>query len=176
MEPIEDQRGYFARNYCAREMQERGLQADFVQINISRNHLKGTLRGLHFQQVPYLEVKLVQCIRGRVFDVIVDLRANSATRGESYAVELTAQAHNLLYIPAGFAHGFQTLDDDTELLYLMGEYYVAGAEAGIHWNDSALSINWPLSENPVVSDRDEELPLLSEIAWLEDIGSHPVNS
>ena len=164
---LSDERGDFARSYCVREFSELNLHSTFVQHNISRNIHQRTIRGLHFQKPPYQEVKVVQCIRGAVFDVIVDLREHSPTRGQWVGVHLDAKEHRMLYIPKGFAHGFQTLEDHSELLYMMGEYYIAGQEAGVRWSDPALDIQWPYSADTIVSSRDNELPLLSGVSWIK---------
>lgn len=168
LDHLSDDRGDFARSYCAREFADRGLHSRFVQHNISRNTLQRTTRGLHYQKHPFQEVKVVQCIRGSVFDVIVDLRVESPTRGQWLGVQLQSAQHQLLYIPKGFAHGFQTLEEQSELLYLMGEYYVDGQEAGVRWDDPELAIDWPFLNDIIVSGRDKELPLLKEINWIEE--------
>jgi len=165
---LADERGDFARSFCRREFSEQGLHADFVQTNLSRNLRKGTVRGLHYQRPPNQEVKVVQCVRGAVFDVIVDLRQGSSTRGQWFGAELTADAHNMMYIPEGFAHGFQTLQDHREVFYLMGNYHVSGGEGGVRWNDATLAIPWPIVDNVTISDRDTKLPLLEELGWISE--------
>lgn len=152
-----DERGYFARLWCKEEFAARGLTTSFVQSSISYNRHRGTLRGLHYQLPPHAETKLVRCIRGAAFDVIVDLRPASATCGGHYACELTAENQLALYVPAGFAHGFQTLADDTELLYEISEPYAPDFARGIRWNDESLAIRWPL-DDLIVSSRDRSLP------------------
>lgn len=156
-EPIRDERGFFARSFCAREFAAHGLKDSFVQCNISWNARKGTLRGMHFQLPPHEEVKLVRCTAGAIYDVIVDLREGSPTRGQWVAVELTAANRHMLYVPEGFAHGFKTLVDDTEVFYQMGSFYVAGAAAGLRYDDPALAIDWPPGEI-VISERDLSYP------------------
>lgn len=160
-EPAIDERGFFARLFCRREFEERGLTAEFVQSSISFNRRRGTLRGLHFQVAPREEVKLVRCTAGAIFDVIVDLRPDSRTRRGWTAVELSAHNRLTLYVPRGFAHGFQTLTDDAEVLYQISELHSPEHARGIRWNDPALGIAWPLPIS-VVSKGDQELPTLGE--------------
>jgi dTDP-4-dehydrorhamnose 3,5-epimerase len=156
-EPFEDKRGSFARSFCRREFEERGLSPDVVQCNISRNRRRGTLRGMHFQTTPYEEAKLVRCIRGALWQVIVDLRPDSATRGRWFGVELTGGDDLQLYTPEGFAHGFQTLKDETEIFYQMSNYYAPEAEAGFRYDDPAFAIDWPLLVSSI-SEKDENWP------------------
>jgi dTDP-4-dehydrorhamnose 3,5-epimerase len=154
---LEDERGFFARTFCQREFREHGLNPHLAQCNISYNRVKGTLRGMHFQVAPHQEAKLVQCIRGSIYDIIVDLRPDSPTQKEYIGVTLTAQEHTMLYVPEGFAHGFITLEDDTEIFYLMSEFYAPTASRGFRWNDPAFGILW--SEQPhVISERDANYP------------------
>ena len=152
-----DERGYFARTFCEDEFAAHGLPARFPQANASFNARRGTLRGLHWQEAPFPEGKLVRCVRGAVLDVAVDIRAGSATRGRWVGLELSAANGDALYIPPGFAHGFQTLHDETELAYLMTERYHGDLARGLRWDDPALGIAWPLPD-PVVSGRDRALP------------------
>ena len=152
-----DARGSFARLWCQKQFGENGLETDFVQLSLSRTMKRGTLRGLHFQREPHAEVKLVRCVRGSIFDVIVDLRPNSSTYGRHLSVVLEPDTNLALYIPKGFAHGFQALEDDSQVLYQMSEYYNAEASSGIRWNDPALGIDWPI-RHPFVSDRDQSYP------------------
>jgi dTDP-4-dehydrorhamnose 3,5-epimerase len=153
-QPHEDNRGLFARTYCAREFREQGLVDAFVQCNTSWNARKGTLRGLHYQLSPSSEVKLVRCTSGALWDVIVDLRPNSPTYLQHVAVELTASNRLALYIPEMFAHGFQALEDATEVFYQMSEFYAPKRARGIRYDDPKLAINWPL---PVTSISDQDL-------------------
>jgi dTDP-4-dehydrorhamnose 3,5-epimerase len=162
LEPHADERGFFARTFCAWEFSARGLETEFVQCNLSLSRQKGTLRGLHFQRAPWGETKLVRCIRGAMWDVIVDLRPASATFGCHEAVDLSAENRRALYVPKSFAHGFQTLTDDCEVFYQMGSRHVAEAAAGIHAQDPALAVKWPLPVSQM-SDKDRTLPLLLEI-------------
>lgn len=156
-EPHMDSRGLFARTFCAREFADRGLETCFVQCNTSFNTRQGTLRGLHFQRAPNEEVKLVRCVRGSAFDVVVDLRANSPTYLQWVGLELTAENREAIYIPKGCAHGFQSLSDDTELLYQMSVFYCAESSGGLRWNDPALRISWPIGD-PILSERDAAFP------------------
>lgn len=144
IEQREDQRGFFARTACVDEFAAQGLNGNFVQQSISWNPHAGTLRGMHFQVAPHEEEKLVRVTRGVVFDVIIDLRASSATFGRSWSVELSADRRNALYVPKGFAHGFQTLVADTEVFYEMTVRYHSDAARGIRWDDADLAIGWPL--------------------------------
>jgi dTDP-4-dehydrorhamnose 3,5-epimerase len=158
-EPLADQRGFFARTWCRREFSERGLSPDLVQCNISSNARKGTLRGMHFQVAPHAEVKLVRCTRGAIYDVIIDLRPSSPTYLQWIAVELSALDYRQLYIPEGFAHGFQTLVDDSDVFYQMSEFYHSESARGVRWDDPAFGITWPL-EVTAISTRDQNYPLL----------------
>ncbi len=159
LEPHRDERGFFARTFCAREFAERGLEPGVAQCNLSYNHLRGTLRGLHLQVAPAAETKLVRCVRGAVYDVIVDLRPESATYLSHVGVELTADNRRALYVPKGFAHGYQTLVDDTEVFYQSGEFYSPQNERGIRYDDPALSIQWPVAVTEI-SLKDASWPLL----------------
>ena len=152
-----DERGFFARSWCTREFQERGLSPLVVQCNVSGNAVKGTLRGMHYQVAPHAEVKLVRCTKGAIYDVIIDLRETSPTFLRHVGVELTAENHRALYIPEGFAHGFMTLQDDSEVFYQMSAFYEPSAARGVRWNDPAFAIEWPLPVI-VISKRDQELP------------------
>ena len=143
-EPYTDDRGLFARTFCKNEFARLNHKKEFVQFNHSRTLKKGTIRGMHYQLPPYSEIKLIRCIRGRVFDAIIDIRKDSATFLQHFTVELSEQNMLSLYIPEGFAHGFQTLEDNTELIYHHTAYYVPGHEAGIRYNDPLVGINWPL--------------------------------
>jgi dTDP-4-dehydrorhamnose 3,5-epimerase len=153
----EDERGFFARSWCRREFEAHGLAPDLVQCDISFNLKKGTLRGMHFQIEPHEETKLVRCTRGSIFDVIVDLRRDSPSYKKSLGVVLSDENRRMLYVPKGFAHGFLTLKDGTEVFYQMSEYYDPVSQRGFRWNDPAFSISWP-EEVLLVSDRDQEYP------------------
>lgn len=141
---LEDERGFFARSFCRHEFSDHGLKADFVQCNISFNKMKGTLRGMHYQVSPHGEVKLVRCTAGAIYDVIIDLRAESPTFMKWFALELTAGSHQQLYVPEGFSHGYQTIEDHTEVSYQVSSLYSPASERGIRWNDPAFGIKWPL--------------------------------
>lgn len=161
--PAVDDRGFFARRFCSRAFAERGLETDFVQRSISFNNRRGTLRGLHIQMPPFAETKIVRCTRGAAFDVIVDLRPGSSTYGRWHGEELTGDDRVMIYVPKGFAHGFQTLWDATELDYEITPEYQPDAARGIRFDDSALAIAWPLA-NPLLSPRDAALPPLAPAA------------
>jgi len=157
LEPHSDPRGFFARVWSVEEFVSRGLDAHVSQTSLSHNLKKGTLRGMHWQAVPHAETKLVRCERGAIHDVIVDLRPTSPTYCKSFGVNLTAADHTALYIPEGFAHGFQTLEDDTVVHYQMTSPYVAEAGRGARWNDPAFGITWPVSD-PILIQRDRDYP------------------
>ena len=163
LERMEDERGFFSRLFCADTFREHGLCTDYPQWSVSFNKRSGTLRGLHFQAPPQEEIKLVSCTRGAVFDVAVDLRSGSPSRGKWAAVELSADNRSMLYIPAGFAHGFQTLTDDAEVRYHISERYRPEAARGVRWDDPDLAIAWPKSEERVISSRDQTLPRLRDL-------------
>ncbi len=148
-----DARGFFARAFCEREFGERGLATRFVQINESMSAKRGTLRGMHYQLAPRAETKVVRCIHGGLYDVILDLRPGSPTFGRSFGAELTAANRRMLYVPKGFAHGFVTLADDTEAFYLVDEFYSPELERGIRWDDPRFGIRWPVAP-AVISDKD----------------------
>ena len=153
-ELISDERGFFARTYCRNEFSAKGLNPNLVQCNISYNKVRGTLRGMHFQKAPHAEAKLVRCTQGGIYDVIVDLRSDSSTFTQWFGVELTAENRTALYVPEGFAHGFVTLKDATEVLYQMSEFFDAGCAACVRWNDPVFAIEWPIQAK-VISERDQ---------------------
>ncbi len=157
IEATEDERGSFARSWCQREFAEKGLNSRIVQCNISFNKKRGTLRGMHFQTEPFAEAKLVRCTRGAMYDVIIDLRENSHSFKKWFAVELNESNLGMLYIPEGFAHGFQTLEDNTEVFYQMSEFYYPEYSRGIRWNDPLFSIQWPEGER-IIAKKDQEYP------------------
>lgn len=157
-----DERGYFSRTYCRETFLARGLKDCSLQCSVSFNPRRGTLRGLHFQRVPHSETKLIRCVRGQVYDVIVDLRRDSRTYGRWHAEQLDTENGFSLYVPTGFAHGFITLTDEAELLYQMGEPFVPNSSAGIAWNDADLAVEWPI-EPTMMSATDRTLPTLK--AW-----------
>ena len=158
LEPIEDERGFFARTFCREEYEKHGLNPRVVQCNTSYNRHKSTLRGMHYQLAPFSEAKLVSCLAGSIYDVIIDLRAESPTYGEWLALELTSRRPRpMLYVPENFAHGFQTLADDTEVFYQMSAPYHPESARGLRWDDAALNIVWPAG-NRIVSQRDQSFP------------------
>jgi len=159
LEPRGDDRGFFARSFCARTFASEGLTPVTVQTNVSVNRVAGTLRGLHYQHAPAAEAKLVRCTRGRVFDVALDVRPASPTYLQHVATILDADSRRALYVPEGFAHGFLTLEDDTELTYQVSAEYSPQAEDGVRWDDPAVAIPWPI-EVRVISDKDEAWPLM----------------
>jgi dTDP-4-dehydrorhamnose 3,5-epimerase len=152
-----DQRGFFARTFCQEEFQAHGLNPGVVQCNVSFNKRKGTLRGMHFQAAPFAEAKLVRCTSGSIYDVIIDLRPSSPAFKQYFAVELSAENRKMLYIPEEFAHGFQTLENDTEVFYQMSQYFSPEHVRGARWNDPAFGITWPEDERIIV-ERDRNYP------------------
>ncbi len=161
LELSKDNRGFFARTFCAQEFEERGLQPAVAQCSLSFNHKKGTLRGIHFQIPPVSEAKLVRCTQGAIYDVIVDLRAGSPTYLSHIGVALTAENRRLLYVPEMFAHGFQTLADNTEVAYQITEFYTPGYSRGLRYDDPKLAIDWPLPVT-TISNKDTTWPLLTD--------------
>ncbi|MCL2384679.1 MAG: dTDP-4-dehydrorhamnose 3,5-epimerase [Alphaproteobacteria bacterium] len=157
LEPVGDDRGFFSRTFCVREFASQGLETNFVQHSLSHSAKSGTLRGMHFQTPPHGEVKLVECSKGAIWDVIIDIRRQSPTFGQWQGFELTAENHRHLYIPIGFAHGFQTLSDNTEVRYLISEFYEPSAASGLRYDDKAFTISWPLPVT-VISDKDRLWP------------------
>jgi len=152
-----DQRGFFARSWCAREFEAQGLNPKIVQCSVSYNEKRGTLRGMHYQAEPHPEAKLVRCTRGAIHDVIIDLRPDSETYTRWLGVDLTESNHRMLYVPEGFAHGFQTLSDGTEVFYQMSAFYEPDCARGVRWNDPHFAIQWPLTD-PIISPRDQKFP------------------
>ncbi len=159
VEPVrhEDGRGFFARNWCKNEFASFGLNIDLLQCSISFNKKKGTLRGMHYQVKPYEETKLVRCTMGAIYDVIIDLKLNSPTFRQWFAVELKADNYKMLYIPKGFAHGFLTLEDNSEVFYQISEFYHSECARGVRWNDPVFNIKWP-EESILINARDSEYP------------------
>lgn len=162
IEPMVDKRGFFARRFCAEEFRARGLEDNLIQRSVSFNRRAGTIRGMHFQAVPHLETKLVRCTRGSIFDVMVDLRKDSSSYGKWYGEVLSADNMLMLYIPRGFAHGFQTLADNTEVDYEISPAYVPESVRGFRFDDPFVDIDWPIA-NVIVSDRDRSLPMFLEL-------------
>ena len=157
-EKFEDERGFFGRSFSDREFEAQGINPRIVECNISFNKKKHTIRGMHFQSAPYAQAKLVRCTQGAIYDVIIDLRPESPTYKEWVAEELTATNRLMLYVPEGFAHGFQTLEDDTEVLYQMSAHYAPAAAGGVRWNDPVFAIRWPPAADVIVNERDGTYP------------------
>ncbi|HEY7088148.1 MAG TPA: dTDP-4-dehydrorhamnose 3,5-epimerase [Tepidisphaeraceae bacterium] len=158
-QPIEDERGFFTYLFDVREAAAHGLRIGLAQIKLSFNHRKGTLRGMHYQAPPSAEIKIIRCTRGSVWDVIVDVRPDSPTYLQSFGIELSAEKRNALYVPQMFAHGYETLTDDAEVIYQVDEFYAPQHERGLRWDDPALAIRWPVAPT-VVSKRDQAWELL----------------
>ena len=154
LEKREDERGFFARYYCEEEFKEHNLNTNWVQMNNSFSKFKGTLRGLHFQKPPHSEVKLIRCFKGAIWDVIVDIRKDSKTYGQYFGTELSEQNRKMIYIPQGFAHGFVSLTNDSEILYMVSSPYENNAEGTLRWNDAFHKIEWPIEPN-IISDKDK---------------------
>ncbi len=163
MEPRSDERGWFARSYCVREFSARGIDMQVVQSNVSFNGRRGIVRGLHYQSAPFEEAKLVRCTRGAIYDVVVDLRHASATSGRWEGRVLSEDNNKIMYVPCGFAHGYQTLSGESEIFYEMSAFYEPSAAKGVRWDDPVLAISWPDAANAIVSDRDKILPTLPEL-------------
>lgn len=158
IDPKHDTRGFFARAWCAKELEAYKLRSDFVQCNISFSPNEGILRGLHYQKPPYQEVKLIRCTQGAIYDVIVDLRSESPTYLQWFGIELNSQNRRSLYVPEGFAHGFQTLEDNSEVCYPVTQFYTPDAEAGVRWDDPLFAIEWPEADPRIISDKDRCWP------------------
>lgn len=157
LEQQADDRGSFARTWCQREFAAMGLSHEVVQCNVSRTTRRGTLRGMHWQEAPYGEAKLVRCTRGSIWDVIIDLRPDSPTYTKHFGIELNPVSGSALFVPEGFAHGFVTLEDDTDVFYQMSQFYEPNAARGVRWNDPAFGIVWPISD-PLLHPRDAHYP------------------
>jgi dTDP-4-dehydrorhamnose 3,5-epimerase len=154
----EDERGYFARTWCRRQFEEHGLVADLVQANLSHSARQGTIRGMHYQVAPFQETKVVSCLRGAIWDVIIDLRPDSPAYLEWFGVELSADNRRQIYVPEGCAHGYQTLVNDTDVFYHVSAFYAPECERGIRWNDPRFAIRWPQPSGPTLSRKDQEWP------------------
>jgi len=157
LEPHHDERGFFARMFCADEFEQHGLVPTVAQGNVSFNHRRGTMRGMHFQRAPAAETKYIRCVRGAIYDAIIDLRPDSPTYLRSFGVELTADNRLGLYVPTMFGHGYLTLTDDTEVSYLVSEFYTPGVEGGLRYDDPVLDVAWPV-EVEVISEKDRSWP------------------
>jgi len=157
-----DDRGYFSRLYCSDTLKNSDLAFDFRQVSISHNNLKGTLRGLHYQKHPHEEEKIIACISGSIFDVIVDLRIDSNTYNKYFSITLSESDNKLLFVPKGFAHGFLTLEENTKVIYFISNDYLQDFASGVKWDDPTLNINWPNIPITSISDRDKNLPYINE--------------
>ena len=157
-ERFEDERGFFARSFSDKEFAVHGIDPRLVECNISFNRKKHTIRGMHFQSAPHAQAKLVRCTRGAIYDAIIDLRPHSATFKQTIGEELSAENRLMLYVPQGFAHGFQTLEDNTEVFYQVSDYYAPGSAGGVRWDDRAFDIHWPAIEGVIVNKRDRTYP------------------
>jgi len=158
MERREDHRGYFARTWCAEEFRSHGLNISMVQANTAHSKVRGTLRGMHMQKAPYGEAKLIRCIRGAIYDVMLDVRPDSATFKEWVSVELDEKSNLMLFVPEGFAHGYQALRDDTEVFYLVSQFYSPECETGVRYDDPAFRIQWPIRDVALISEKDRSWP------------------
>ncbi len=160
MEKHMDERGFFARTFCCKEFENHGLESNFVQCNISYNTCKGTLRGMHYQVEPKAEAKLVLCTKGAIYDVIIDLRHDSPTYCQWISTDLKSDEYRMLFVPEGLAHGFQTLENDTEVFYQMSEFYSPEHVRGVRWDDPVFGIRWPDITNRIISGQDNNFPLM----------------
>jgi dTDP-4-dehydrorhamnose 3,5-epimerase len=157
---LNDERGFFARSFCKEEFQKHGLETDIVQCNISYNKKKGTLRGMHYQIPPFEEAKIVSCTKGSIYDVVVDLRRSSSTCCHWFAIELSEKNFNMMYIPKGCAHGFQTLEDDTTVFYQMTNFFHPECSRGVRWDDPSFKIDWPVDKPLIISKKDQNYPVI----------------
>lgn len=157
LERHQDERGFFSRTFCRKELEANGLIADVAQANMSLSNTRGTLRGMHYQKPPFEETKLVRCTKGALYDVVIDLRPDSSTYKSWVGVELTADNYRMLFVPKNFAHGFITLADDTEVTYMVSQFYSPGSELGIRWNDPLIGIQWPIDVQ-IISEKDASWP------------------
>ena len=162
LDRIQDERGFFARYFCEKEFSKFNLNSKWVQINNSLSKNPATLRGLHFQNQPHAEIKLIRCIKGKIFDVVVDIRKNSKTFGKWFGSELTEDNRNMMYVPEGFAHGFVSLTEDTEIIYLVSKFYSPNAEQTLMWNDPEVDVQWPVKPS-VVSKKDQNGLFLKDL-------------
>lgn len=160
MEEFKDNRGSFARQFCKKELAEFGIDFDIKQCNLSKNYKKGVLRGMHYQKEPYPEIKMVSCFKGKIYDVLVDIRPNSSTYLKWVATELSENNGKMLYIPSGVAHGFMTLEDNSIVYYQLGEFFMPEYYSGVRYNDPKFNIKWPECENIIINERDANYDLL----------------
>jgi dTDP-4-dehydrorhamnose 3,5-epimerase len=175
IERRQDERGFFARTWCQREFDRHGLVGDLRQANVSHNHRKATVRGMHYQVAPCQEAKLVRCGRGAIWDVIVDLRRESPTYLNWFGIELTADNRRQLYVPRDFAHGYQTLVDETEVYYAVSDFYAPQSERGIRWNDPQIAIDWPLNAALTISSKDRSWPDFKPERTLSRVGTPAIS-
>ncbi len=154
LEKRQDERGFFARTWCRKEFENLGLDTEFAQANLAFSNKKKTLRGMHYQVAPHAETKLVRCVRGAIYDVALDMREDSPTYKHWFGLDLTAENRKMLYVPKGFAHGYLTLEDNSEVLYQVSEFYAPESERGLRWDDPAFAIQWPKTENLLISEKD----------------------
>jgi dTDP-4-dehydrorhamnose 3,5-epimerase len=160
LEKREDHRGFFARTWDKKEFEEHNLNSNLVQCNVSFSKKCGTLRGMHYQKNPFEESKVIRCTKGKIFDVIIDLRSSSSTFKKWFGIELTEENYKMLYVPEGFAHGFQSLEDNSEIIYQVSEFYTPNSELGIHWNDPEFNITWPIEEK-IITEKDNSWKLFN---------------
>ncbi len=168
LQKVEDHRGFFARMWCRNEFEAQGLNANFVQINLSFNKYQGTIRGLHYQTAPYEEAKIFRCTSGAIYNVIIDLRPESPTYLQWAGFNLSSENHKMLYVPENFANGYQALSDNTEVFYLVSQFYSPNSEQGIRYNDPAFNIRWPKKDELVVSEKDSRWPDYIPLANADD--------
>lgn len=155
LEPIKDDRGFFARSFCKKTLAEYGINFDMVQCNIAFNNFAHTLRGMHFQKPPFCEEKIISCTSGAIYDVIIDLNRESPTFSKWLGITLSAENHKSLYVPKGFAHGYQTLTDNASITYMVSQYYTPSYESGVRWDDIAFGIEWPIKDDLIISSKDK---------------------
>jgi dTDP-4-dehydrorhamnose 3,5-epimerase len=158
LEKIADERGFFSRAWCQNEFEAHGLNPNIAQCNLSFNATRGTLRGIHYQIAPYEEAKLIRCISGKIYDVIIDLRSNSSTYLQWTSFELSSENRKMLYVPENYAHGYLTLEDNSEVFYQVSQFYSPGSERGIRWDDPAVNVKWPAISNLIISEKDKTWP------------------
>jgi dTDP-4-dehydrorhamnose 3,5-epimerase len=175
IEPRFDERGFFGRSWCQREFEQHGLNPRLSQCNVSFNRCKGTLRGMHYQNEPLPECKLVRCTKGAIYDVIIDLRCDSPSFKEHFGITLTSRDFNMLYVPKGCAHGFLTLEDNTEVFYQMSEFYASDLSRGLRWDDPAFGIKWP-EPVAIISDRDRSYPDFEQLGEVQLINTRALSN
>lgn len=162
LERREDHRGFFARAWCEKEAEKYGLHTGWVQANIAGTTRRGTIRGMHYQVSPHEEIKLIRCVKGEIYDAFIDIRPNSPTFKKWWGIRLNADKYQMVYVPKGFAHGYQALTDYVEVFYQVSQFYTPEAERGVRWDDPAFEIDWPIKESLIVSEKDRNWPLFQE--------------